>query len=61
MLLATTLLFVFLLAGYSFALGYEVGNRMKIEGKTPLNIIKPRFRVIYRNPGKQGEINDHYQ
>lgn len=52
MQLALTLLVVFLLAGYSFAFGFETGNRMKIDCITPRNIINPRFRLIYKNPRK---------
>ena len=53
MLLATTLIFVFLLAGYSFACGFEIGNRMKIDCITPRNIVNPRFRLVYKNPRRQ--------
>ncbi len=48
--LAMTLLVVFLLVLYSFAIGYEVGNRIKIDSITPRNTINPRFRLIYKNP-----------
>ena len=48
--LAMTLIIVFLLAGYSFAFGYEVGSRVKTRSITPRSITNPGFRVVYRNP-----------
>ena len=48
--LAFTLIAIFFLVFSGFALGFEVGIRTRIDQRTPWNIIKPRFRLIYKNP-----------
>lgn len=50
MQLAMLLLLVFLLTGYSFACGFELGHRWRIDAITPRNIINPGFRLIDKNP-----------